>query len=226
MLEPISDNIWSVPSPLAVFGFIQLNTRMTIIRMKDGRLFIHSPIPWSTELDTMVSELGEVAYIVAPSCFHHLFVGDWKVHHPNALMCGPKGLLKKRQDLQFDVEMTPDSSFPWASDIQTFSLAGMPIVQEYLFFHKDSRTLVVTDFMFYMPSSTGFTSFYAWINGVKSTLATPILFKSAVKDKPAFLQSLQPLKDLPVSNISLCHHHIIQEDAAEHLLAALAKWNV
>jgi hypothetical protein len=80
--------------------------------------------------------------------------------------------------------------------------------------------------MFYMPSSTGFTSFYAWINGVKSTLATPILFKSAVKDKPAFLQSLQPLKDLPVSNISLCHHHIIQEDASKHLLTALAKWNV
>ena len=226
MIDSISDNIWSVPSPLSVFGFIQLNTRMTIIRMNNGNLFLHSPIPWTTELNTLIQELGRIEYIVAPSCFHHLFVGDWKRHHPEAKLCGPRGLLKKRTDLDFDVELTPQTQFPWDEEIHTIPLGGMPIVQEYLFFHKSSETLIITDFMFYMPLSTGFTSWYASFNGVKSNLATPLLFKSAIKNKKEFLHSIEGLKQLSVSNISLCHHHIIKENAQEALLSALAKWTL
>ena len=95
-LIQVVEGIWTVPSPLTVLGIIQLNTRMTIIRLECGKLWIHSPIPWSEELDSKIRSIGDIEYIIAPSCFHHMFVGPWKEHHPKALICGPNGLKKKR----------------------------------------------------------------------------------------------------------------------------------
>ena len=69
---------------------------MTIIRLQNGKLWIHSPIPWNEELDSEIRTLGEIEYIVAPSCFHHMFVEPWKEHHPTARICAPKGLKNKR----------------------------------------------------------------------------------------------------------------------------------
>ena len=96
-MKPIqlSETLWTVPSPLSVLGIIRLNTRMTIIRLQGGGLWIHSPIPWSEELDNDVRSLGQIEFIVAPSCFHHMFVGPWKEHHPQAKICAPKSLVKK-----------------------------------------------------------------------------------------------------------------------------------
>jgi hypothetical protein len=91
----------------------------------------------------------------------------------------------------------------------------MPILQEHIFYHRPSRSMIVTDFLFYLPYSTGFTSFYAWLNGVKSTVGTSLLFKSAIKDKKAFQDSLVPLKNMPLDYLSLCHHLVLTNEETE-----------
>ena len=45
-----------------------------VVRLPDGRLFLHSPIAPSDDLAREVEALGPVAYLVAPNKFHHLFV--------------------------------------------------------------------------------------------------------------------------------------------------------
>ena len=209
----VTENLWTVPSPLAVFGIIQLNTRMTIVRLENGGLWIHSPVKWTPELNAQIVQLGLIDYIVAPSCFHHRFVGPWKEHHPTAKICAPKGLQKKRDDLTIDHILQADTEL-WSNEIDYFEVKGMPIVQEHAFFHRSSQTLVITDLFFYLPLATGFTSFYAWINGVKNKVATPLLFKSAIKDKSAFKASLEHLRSLDVQNLSMCHHIVLTTTAA------------
>lgn len=214
LLINVTENLWTVPSPLAVFGIIQLNTRMTIVRLENGGLWIHSPVKWSPELNAQITKLGPIDYIVAPSCFHHMFVGPWKEHHPTAKICAPKGLLKKRDDLTIDHILQADTEL-WPNEIDYFEIKGMPIVQEHVFFHRSTQTLVITDLFFYLPLATGFTSFYAWINGVKNKVATPLLFKSAIKDKSAFKTSLEPLRSLDVQNLSMCHHIVLTTTATD-----------
>ena len=214
-LTQFHDDLWTAPSPLTVLGIIQLNTRMTVVRLSDGGLLLHSPIPWSQEINDAVSALGEIAYIVAPSCFHHMFVGDWKAQHPDAKICAPKGLIKKRPDLTIDHILQQDSNL-WDS-IEFFEVQGMPIVQEHLFFHKPSNTLIATDLFFYLPNSTGFTAFYAWINGVKSTVGTPLLFKYGIQDKEAFRHSLRKVRALEIDKLSLCHHIVLTSQAPKSL---------
>jgi hypothetical protein len=217
MLEQIDTNIWSIPSPLKLFGLLQLNTRMTIIRLQNGDLWLHSLIPITPKLKEEIDTLGTVRYLVAPSCLHHLFIGQWMEAYPAAKSYAAKGLKKKRPELQFSSSLGAVFQADWLKEIKRLHIDGMPMVNESLFYHQASQTLIATDFFFYMPQASGFTSFYATINGFKSKMACPIVFRFAIKYKDIFRQSLKPLRDWPVSNISMCHHAILNEDAQDSL---------
>ena len=97
----------------------------------------------------------------------------------------------------------------------------MPAVQEVLFFHKSSQTLIVTDFIFHMPNSSGCTSLYVWFNGFKKNPSTPFLFKLAIKDKQAFRSSLQYIRHWNPKHIAMCHHNTYTEDDATEVLHSI-----
>jgi hypothetical protein len=48
-------------------GLVPIPVRMTVLRLRDGRLVLHSPIPISAELDVELDALGPVGFIVVPS---------------------------------------------------------------------------------------------------------------------------------------------------------------
>ena len=71
LLTPIADSLWSATAPLRFWG-IETGARMTLVRLRAGGLFVHSPLPLDGELGTEVDALGPVVAVVAPSRFHHL----------------------------------------------------------------------------------------------------------------------------------------------------------
>lgn len=222
-MESVAEGIWSIRAPLTVLGFIQLNTRMTIVRLQDGSLWIHSPVPFTEEYKQSLDALGEVRFIVAPSCFHHMFVLPWKEAYPEAQLCVAKGLPKKRKDLGEVTLLGEDEIWP---DFAQQRIEGMPVLNEMLFFHRESQTLIATDFLFYMPQASGFTGFYAWLNGFKQRVTTPLLFRMAIKDQKKFRTSLQKIRAWSPKNISMCHHYIYKEGAEEALAGALDRLKV
>ena len=78
MLEAIADDIWTIAAEFKVFGLLQLNGRATVIRLSDGSLWVHSPTSLTDELKAQLDALGPVRHLVAPSLFHHLYVGVWR----------------------------------------------------------------------------------------------------------------------------------------------------
>ena len=63
--EYIAGQIWLCSYPVKYLG-MRLYARMTVIRLDDGRLMLHSPCEIDDHLRRGLAELGEVAYIVAP----------------------------------------------------------------------------------------------------------------------------------------------------------------
>ena len=49
-LKPVAENIWIVDGPEITFGKMPFPTRMTVIRLQNGDLFIHSPTPLTETL--------------------------------------------------------------------------------------------------------------------------------------------------------------------------------
>ena len=121
----------------------------------------------------------------------------------------------KQPNLQIaNIQQNADEFLP---DIQTIPIEGCPVLKENIFFHIPSKTLIVTDLFFYYPNVQGFTKGYFWLNKVLDEPNIPYLVKSSIKDKDLFLAALQQLKTLDVHNISMCHHHILQTGAKEHI---------
>ncbi|MBN9268389.1 MAG: DUF4336 domain-containing protein, partial [Hyphomicrobium sp.] len=105
MLTPFDDEIWIADGPeVAVVGF-RYPTRMAIIRLSDGGLFIWSPVALTQSLGAAVDILGPVRHIVAPNSLHHVFVPDWKRAYPHAKLYAPPGLRQKRKDIAFDCDL-------------------------------------------------------------------------------------------------------------------------
>jgi hypothetical protein len=99
-MERVADGVWVADAPFSFFG-VRLGTRMTVVRLRDGGLFVHSPVPLTPALRAEVDALGSVRHIVAPNIAHHLYVGEWKEAYPDALLdCSVlRHLLSARREL-------------------------------------------------------------------------------------------------------------------------------
>ena len=137
-----------IPKFLQKYDF---STRMTVIRLTDGGLFLHSPIRLDEGLRAELGGLGEVRAIVAPNKFHHLYAGDACAAYPSANLYGAPGLPVKRKDLKFAGMLADEARPEWRGDLEQRTIRGMPMLNEVAFFHPSSRTLIATDLIFNVP---------------------------------------------------------------------------
>jgi hypothetical protein len=93
-LTQLAPGLWITQRPLRVYG-VDIGTRMTIVRFRDGRLLVHSPVSLTAHLRSQLDELGSVGFVVAPNRWHHLFVGDYRQAYPEALVFAAPGLSAK-----------------------------------------------------------------------------------------------------------------------------------
>lgn len=225
MITKLNDRIWTISVDFKVFGLVQLNGRCTIIRCSDGALWVHSPVRLTAELKSQIDQIGQVKYLVAPSLFHHLFVGQWSEAYPEAKVYAPQGLHKKQPHLRIDHILNPErgeNCYAWSKEIDHIAIEGMPAVNEFIFYERVSQTMLITDLCFYFKEAKGFTKLYLKLNKVYQKLNTPLLFKSVIKDKSAFKQSMQTLQEWAPKQISCCHHAILTEEEI-HLWEKLLK---
>src|SRR5439155_3993514 len=98
LVTPVADRLWVEARPLRFWG-VETGMRMTVVRLADGGLFVHSPVPLDEGTRAAVDALGAVKAIIAPSLFHHLSVGEWMRTYPAAIACACPGLERKRRDV-------------------------------------------------------------------------------------------------------------------------------
>ena len=100
MLRRLSDGIWTASGPVvtAVAGF-HYPTRMVVIRLRDDRLWVWSPVSLDEALKREIDALGLVAHIVAPNSLHDLSLSDWQSAFPAARLHVAPGLAARRPDL-------------------------------------------------------------------------------------------------------------------------------
>ena len=149
-LKPVADDIWIVDGPEITFGFLGINlpfpTRMTIVRLTDRRLWIHSPTPLTDSLRDEIIELGEVACLIAPNRIHYWWIPDWRDAFPQAEVYVAPKVLKQAGDRIAGPshELGADVPVAWRNDIDQIAFAGSYLT-EIVFFHRASKTLIVTD---------------------------------------------------------------------------------
>lgn len=215
-MQELAEDIWTVDAPLSMFG-LQVGTRMTVVRLDGGDLWVHSPIELEPDLQSSVEELGEVAYIVAPNRFHHLFVGEWADAYPDAETWAAPGLPEKRDDLEFDAVLTREPT-TWGDAIAAKPIEGTRLLREVVFYHRPSRTLVSADLFFNRHETDSlWTRFYLWVGGALGKPAISSLLALDYRDREAVRASFEELFEWEFERIVVSHGRIVESDARETL---------
>jgi hypothetical protein len=118
---------------------------MTVVRLANGDLWMHSPEKINRNLINELAQLGSVRRLVSPNKLHHLFLTEWILTYPEAVNYAAPGLVKKRTDIRFDVELTGIAQDEWKEELDQVLFSGSPLLEEVVFFHRSSRTLILTD---------------------------------------------------------------------------------
>ncbi|TQK11693.1 DUF4336 domain-containing protein [Herbaspirillum sp. SJZ107] len=225
MLKQIAPDIWHMEAGIQTAG-IPLTARMTVVRFKDGRVWIHSPVRFGPEVRAQIARLGEVAWIVAPNRAHHMFMGKCKQAFPDARLYGAPGLERKRWDLA-DLHPLGDAVEPaWAADLDQVLVRGIPLVNETVWFHKASATLIATDLLQCWCGQLDWrAAAYARLTGVRGHLDVPHTVRLATRDRAAATASLQSLLRWPFTRVITAHNAIIEQDAHGAVERALARFS-
>jgi hypothetical protein len=215
MLQPIAANLWHVPHTFKSNGILS-PTRMTVVRLHDGTLWLHSPVPISNALRAQLKTIGPVAHVVAPSKMHHLFANQCMQTYPEARLFGAVGLAAKRPELQNIFELKPAPEPAWQPDLEQVFFAGIPFANETVWFHKPSRSLIITDLLqCYQGELSLGVRMYARMTGTRHQLAVPKTVRWLVKDRGAARASAQKILNWPFERVIVAHNTIIDTHAHE-----------
>ena len=161
-MHHLAENVFIVEGETVSFLSLPFSTRMTIVRLSNGALWVHSPIKLSAAIQKQLQQLGTVQYLVAPNHLHHLFLGEWQAAYPQAISYGTDEVIKKRQDLTFNYSLNEPLQWPWEEEIGQVLFTGSALMQECVFFHYSSKVLIVTDLVENFSAS----AFNYWQRGV------------------------------------------------------------
>lgn len=144
-MEKLAHEIWIFNGNPVQFLGLPFSTRMTVVRLSNGELWVHSPIKLSDTIKEQIGTLGQIKYLIAPNHLHHLFLPEWIAAYPSAEVYGTNEVIKKRNDITFDASFNEQQDWPWRADIEQEMFTGSSLMEECVFFHRASGSLIVTD---------------------------------------------------------------------------------
>lgn len=209
-------------------GRFRLPARMTVLPLREGGIALVSPIPIDDALAGTLAALGEVRFLIAPNLLHHLYLDAAIRRYPAATVLAPSGLAHKRPDLRIDRSLLEPLPSELAECVALVRIEGAPSLDEFVFFHHDTRTLVVTDLVFHVLRPEGWlTRFVLRMVGCHHRFAQSRTWRWFVKDRPAASRSLLSVLALPFDTIVMAHGDIVYGDAehdARAMLADAVRW--
>ncbi len=213
-MEQLGEEIWAVPLPFSVLG-CRLGTRTTILRRDEELLLISpGPLDWDS-----ISKLGKVTALVAPNKMHHLFLSEALVRFPDACLYLPPGLAEKRPDLPLATPLPADLA-RWG--LQNNLMPGVPQLNEVVFFHPASGTLVLTDLAFNFgchPHRS--TRWMLRLNGAHNRFGpSKVLKHIIIRDRTALREALIRVLEWPIQQIVVGHGEVLRNNAKKTLTEA------
>ncbi|WP_298089227.1 DUF4336 domain-containing protein [uncultured Sphingomonas sp.] len=153
--KPVADNVWIVDSGPMRPGGIPMPVRMTVVRLADGALLLHSPTQVSDALVAALEVLGQVRHLVAPNVAHWSYLEGWQARFPDAVTWGAPGLRGRRQvraaKVRIDRDLSGEAPEAWREEIAQGLIRSAGYAEVYLF-HRPSRTLILTDLVQHLRS--------------------------------------------------------------------------
>jgi len=222
-LDEFAPGLWTVSAPFKVAGS-EFGTRMTVIRVGSNELILIAPCPIDDALEARIRDLGSVSAVIAPNCFHYYYFLDALKRFPDAVPFLAEGVAEKIGGAPPNARpLTGEPDPLWKADLEQLAIPGAPKVNEVVFYHRPSRTLVLTDFCFnFNPPPKGWTGLFLRVAGAYGRLAVSRLMRSLLKDRSGLRDSVDRMLAWDFNRIIVTHGQNIESNAKQLFREATA----
>jgi hypothetical protein len=199
----IADDVALMAFPWRTLG-IEFGRNVTLLRLSDGRVIVHSTAPFEDEDIAAIRSFGEPAWLVDATLMHDTFAKEGLAALAGLPYLAPVGFAEASG---IPTESLCPAPSDWAGEIDVLKIDGVK-KKEHVFFHRRSRTLVVADLFFSFPPARtrGWPRFF-----VRHFMRLPRLFgisaffRLMISDRPAFEHSVNALLDLDFEKLVVAH---------------------
>lgn len=143
-------------------GFtVPFPTRMVVVRLESGELFIWSPTEWDESLRPQIDALGPVRHLVSPNKIHYAHIAAWKRAYPGATAWALPGARQRAAsqgiEVVFDADLGDGADPAWRDDLDQLIFRGSRFMEEVVFYHRKTKTVILADLIEnFEPAKLGF----------------------------------------------------------------------
>jgi hypothetical protein len=218
-MKQLADNLWVKRYPLSVLGTAHGRT-VTILRLTSGELIVHSMAPFSEADKAEIRRLGKPAWLVEAMMLHDTYAREGRAAFPDAVFLAPLGF---GDVVDFPTSRLVPPPREWVNEIEVIELRGAPRLQEHVFIHRPSRTLIVADLVFNFPQDERGWNwlFHRYIAGLKRYPGMSRFFRLCISDRETFCASFQQVLESDFDQIIVGHGEVIESEGKAALRRAL-----
>jgi hypothetical protein len=222
LLQQLHPDLWVCPAPYRAMG-MPIGRQLVVMRLAGGGLWVHSPIPVTPALRDELAALGEIRHVVGPNCFHDECLREFQAEYPAALFHAAPGLAAQKRDVRFGAELSARPHPDWAGVLEQHLVKGMPKLNEVVFFHAPSRSLLIADLAFNLgPDGPWFFGLLMRLNGARGRFGPSRLCRVFMRDKAAVRASLDHLLRWDFDRVVVGHGKNLETGGKEIFRAAFA----
>lgn len=200
------------------FSGVRLRSRMTVIRLADGKLWVHSASEPTPALCDELDSLGPIGWVVVPNRYHHLHAAAMKARYPKARVIAPPSARSRNVSVPLDVAIDDERLPSLVPELLPVALDGVPFLDETLFFHGKTRTLIGADLMMCGCPRDHWT--WRWASrvcGQYRRYKVPPDVRWHTRKNASVRQSLEQIAKLPLERILVAHSDPIEDRPLEQL---------
>lgn len=226
-MRPLADGIWYYERELCGDRRgPRIPTRMAIVRLRDGSLWVWSPLPPEPELLAAITTLGPVRSVLAPSTLHHLWSAEFAAAVAAPELWASPGIAEKDATLSAASVLHDDAKPSWADEFSWRSIGPLGSFVEVLCYHRPTRVLFVVDLAFHLAAMPRRIDRWYWsLYGSYGRFGPSHVMRLFLRrDRIAVRNALRAVADWPFERIFVAHGHSVVEAASVHFLDGFARW--
>ncbi|MCB0913207.1 MAG: DUF4336 domain-containing protein [Propionibacteriaceae bacterium] len=227
MLTALGENLFVVDGPSVRDMGMPFDTRMAVVRLHDGALWISSPVATSWDLLARITALGHVRYLVSPTPRHYWRLARWHTLFPDAeLWSSPiTPITLKKGDLPLAGVLGDPLPQAWTPDLEHVVL-GERLLHESVFYHAPSRTLLIEDVLQIhdpLPGHPLSTALFRAGGLMAPDGGVSRDIRLTFRDRDAARRSVRTILAWPFQTVVLAHGPIVTREA-KALVAKAFDW--
>jgi Domain of unknown function (DUF4336) len=234
-LKPVGEGLWVADGPIVRMAYLGLSfpfpTRMVVARLANGDLFLWSPTQPDGGLRAEIDALGPVRHLVSPNKIHYAHIAAWKRIYPEATAWASPGVRERAAsqglDVSFEADLGDLPEEAWRGDLDQLVFRGSRLMEEVVFFHRRTRTLILADLIenFEAAKLGGAWRWLVWLAGAtdpdgKSPIDLRLTFLGG---KDAARASFERMLSWRPEKVIMAHGRPYERDGAAELRRAF-RW--